>query len=63
MRINTPPLRHRREDIPLLLNHYLAEAARELGTPAKSIDTDAMDVLQASAGRATSASSSTQRAD
>ena len=46
IRINTPPLRQRREDIPLLLNHYLAEAARELAASAKSIDPEAMDVLQ-----------------
>ncbi len=46
IRINTPPLRQRREDIPLLLNHYLAEAARELAASAKSIDPDAMQVLQ-----------------
>ncbi len=30
IRINTPPLRQRRDDIPLLLNHYLATAAKEL---------------------------------
>lgn len=46
IRINTPPLRQRRVDIPLLLDHYLAEAAKELDAPAKSIDTDALDVLQ-----------------
>ncbi len=46
IRINTPPLRQRREDIPLLLAHYLAEAAEELGTPAKAIDTEALDALQ-----------------
>ena len=46
IRINTPPLRHRREDIPILLGHYLAEAADELGTPAKVIDAEAMDTLQ-----------------
>jgi two-component system nitrogen regulation response regulator GlnG len=44
IRINTPPLRQRREDIPLLLKHYLAEAANELGAPAKSIDAE--DVRQ-----------------
>ena len=46
IRINTPPLRQRRDDIPLLLKHYLAEAARELGAPAKSIDSTALDALQ-----------------
>jgi len=47
IRINTPPLRQRRDDIPLLLSHYLAEAAKELGAPAKTVDADALDALQA----------------
>ncbi len=47
IRINTPPLRQRREDIPQLLNHYLAEAAKELSAPAKSFDNDALDLLRA----------------
>ncbi len=47
IRINTPPLRQRKEDIPALLRHYLAEAGEELGAPAKQIDADAMDALQA----------------
>ena len=46
IRINTPPLRQRRDDIPLLLNHYLAEAAKELGAPAKAVDATALDTLQ-----------------
>lgn len=46
IRINTPPLRQRREDIPILLNHYLAEAAQELDAPTKSIDADALGALQ-----------------
>ena len=46
IRINTPPLRQRREDIPLLINHYLAQAADELGTSAKAIDAEALDLLE-----------------
>jgi len=46
MRINTPPLRHRREDIPVLFNHYLADAGKELGASAKAINSEAMDMLQ-----------------
>jgi two-component system nitrogen regulation response regulator GlnG len=47
IRINTPPLRHRREDIPALLQHYLAEAGEELNAPPKSIDADALETLRA----------------
>jgi len=46
MRIDIPPLRQRREDIPLLLAHYLEDAARELGTPAKSVSPDALERLR-----------------
>lgn len=46
IRINTPPLRQRRADIPLLLKHYLADAAQELQAPAKTLNSDAMDLLQ-----------------
>jgi two-component system nitrogen regulation response regulator GlnG len=46
IRINTPPLRQRRQDIPLLLEHYLADAASELGTPAKSVNPEAMELLR-----------------
>jgi two-component system nitrogen regulation response regulator GlnG len=46
MRINTPPLRHRRQDIVLLLNHYLAEAAKELGAPPKALNAEALAILE-----------------
>ncbi len=46
IRINTPPLRQRREDIPLLFKHYLSKSADELGAVSKSIDGDAMDLLR-----------------
>jgi two-component system nitrogen regulation response regulator GlnG len=40
-------LRHRREDIAPLLQHYLAEAARELEAPPKSLNADALEILEA----------------
>ncbi len=46
IRINTPPLRHRRQDIPELLQHYLADAGKELGTQEKSLSSEAMSMLQ-----------------
>jgi two-component system nitrogen regulation response regulator GlnG len=46
MRINTPPLRQRRQDIPSLLEHYLTDAARELGATAKTINPEAMEILR-----------------
>jgi two-component system nitrogen regulation response regulator GlnG len=45
IRIELPPLRQRREDIPTLLNHYLALAAKELGVETKSLASDAVEVL------------------
>ena len=38
MRIEVPPLRGRREDVPALLDFYLQQAARELSVPAKRVD-------------------------
>jgi two-component system nitrogen regulation response regulator GlnG len=38
IRIQIPSLRERREDIPLLMRHFLAQAARELDVDAKSLN-------------------------
>jgi DNA-binding NtrC family response regulator len=43
--LHLPPLRNRREDIPLLIKHFLARAAAEAGRPIPQIVPDAMDCL------------------
>jgi two-component system nitrogen regulation response regulator GlnG len=45
IRIEIPPLRERREDIPELLRHYLSEAARELGIEPKLLTATAETAL------------------
>jgi len=47
IRIQIPPLRARRDDIPELLHHYLATAAAELGVDAKTLSRDAEQRLVA----------------
>lgn len=48
IRLDVPPLRKRQEDIPQLLQHYLHEAARELGVAAKSLSEEVVAYLEAS---------------
>jgi two-component system nitrogen regulation response regulator GlnG len=45
IRIELPPLRSRREDVPMLLTHYMGLAAKELGTDNKTLSTDSAEVL------------------
>ncbi len=40
-----PPLRQRRQDIPLLANHFLTLYARRLGRPARRLSSDALAKL------------------
>jgi transcriptional regulator with GAF, ATPase, and Fis domain len=44
--LRVPPLRERREDIPLLATHFLAHYSTELGKPAGGFSQQAMELLQ-----------------
>ena len=46
VRIVVPPLRDRREDIPLLLNYFLSRAAKELSVDIKQLHGSTLDYLK-----------------
>jgi len=45
IRINLPAMRERREDIPLLANHFLRLAAEELNVDVKTLDKESTEFL------------------
>ncbi len=45
LRIEVPPLRERREEIPALVDHFLAEARRRIGRGPARLSPEAMDAL------------------
>jgi len=46
VRIHIPPLRERREDVPLLVNYFLEKIAREQQRPPKSIAASVIKTLE-----------------
>ena len=45
IRVRLPPLRERREDIPLLIRHFLQKSAQELGGEAKRLPEETLNYL------------------
>lgn len=46
IRIHLPPLRERREDIPLLMTHFMEQAALELGSDPKQLLPETLEILK-----------------
>lgn len=44
--IHVPPLAERKEDIPLLVNHFITQICNETGMPVRPINQDAIEELQ-----------------
>ncbi|HKJ89822.1 MAG TPA: sigma 54-interacting transcriptional regulator, partial [Oceanipulchritudo sp.] len=47
VKVVMPPLRERRDDIPVLLNHFMETVAEENGVPMVEVDPEVMQLLQA----------------
>jgi len=45
MSVRVPPLRERRGDIPALVDHFLQDAARQMGRPAPALAPEALQLL------------------
>ncbi len=45
-RIELPPLRERKEDIPILVQHFLSKSAQEIKGDVKDIDDNAMSLME-----------------
>jgi DNA-binding NtrC family response regulator len=45
--IDLPPLRERRDDVPLLVEHFIAVYAKKYGKPARPVPPEVMDALKA----------------
>lgn len=45
VRLDVPPLRERRQDIPLLVDHFLAKFRDQLGKPVRHVSDEALELL------------------
>ncbi len=47
VRVEVPPLRQRREDVPLIARHFLRRFSQEMGKPLDDFDAEAMEAILA----------------